>query len=125
MKPRLFLLTLILLPVIYSCGVDQSELNRIKKERDTLAAQVEADQAVIQVLRDSLTMLAFPADQRLTKINSLVTAGDYTMAKKEIAQLTTLFPESKEAKSTPAIIERIDKLIAQKAAEEEGEEGVQ
>lgn len=106
-------------PILYGCGVDQSEFNKLKKERDDLAAQVNADASVIQALRDSVTMLAFPADQRLTKINSLVISGEYSAAKQEISNLTKLFPESKEAKSAPAINEKIDKLIAQKKAEQE------
>ena len=119
---RLFfkaLLGVLIVPLLFSCGVDQSEFNKLKKERDDLAAQVSANKATIQALRDSVTMLAFPADQRLNKINTLVSSGDYTAAKQEIARLTSLFPESKEAKATPAIIEKIDRLIAQKKAEEE------
>lgn len=115
---RLLLLSLIA-PIFFGCGVDQSEFNKLKKERDELAAQVNADAAVIQALRDSVTMLAFPADQRLSKINSLVSSGDYTAAKQELSSLTKLFPESKEAKSAPAINDRIDKLVDQKKAEEE------
>ena len=115
---KLFLIIL-LLPLIHACGVDQSEYDRIKKERDELASTMNANTTLIQVLRDSIVMLSFPADQRLNKINNLVSAGDYTQAKQEISQLASLFPESKEAQSTPALIERIDKIIAQKKAEEE------
>lgn len=115
---RIFALSAFLV-ILFGCGVDQTELNNLRKERDELAAQVNADAVVIQALRDSVTMLAFPADQRLSKINSLVSSGDYTAAKQELLSLTKLFPESKEAKSAPSINERIDKLIAQKKAEEE------
>lgn len=108
-----------IIPLLFACVVDQTEFNKLKIERDGLAAKVNECNAVIQALRDSVTMLAFPADQRLSKINSLVSSGDYTSAKQEIARLTSLFPESKEAKATPAIIEKIDRLIAQKKAEEE------
>ncbi len=109
----------VLLIILLGCGADQTELNSLRKERDELAAKVNADAALIQALRDSVTMLSFSADQRLTKINSLVSSSEYTAAKQEISRLTTLFPESKEAKSAPALLERIDKLIAQKRAEEE------
>lgn len=108
-----------IIPLFFACGVDQTEFKKLKIERDDLAAKVNECNAVIQALRDSVTMLAFPADQRLSKINSLVSSGDYTAAKQEIARLTSLFPESKEAKATPAIIEKIDRLIVQKKAEEE------
>lgn len=102
-----------------NCGANQGELNQLRKERDILAAQVDDNAAIIKALRDSITMLSFPADQRLAKINSLVTAGNYTSAKDEISQLIELFPESKEAKTSLSINERVDKLIAQKKAEEE------
>lgn len=108
-----------LLVVLFGCGANQTELNNLLKERDELIARVNADAAVIQALRDSVTVLSYPADQRLTKINSLVSSGEYTAAKMEISRLIELFPESKEAKSATAIVERIDKLIAQKKAEDE------
>lgn len=121
MKRALYksILVFSIIPLFFACGVDQSEFNKIKKERDDLATKVNECNSVIQALRDSVTMLAFPADQRLNKINALVSSGDYTTAKQEISRLTSLFPESKEAKATPAIIEKIDRLIAQKKAEEE------
>ncbi len=115
---RLFLLPFLVL-IAFGCGVDQSEYDKIKKERDDLATEVNNSIAVIEVLRDSIKMLSFPADQRLNRINNLVSAGNYNLAKQEISRLTSLFPESKEAQSTPAIIEKVDKLIAQKKAEEE------
>lgn len=75
----------VLLVILFGCGVDQTELNNLRKERDELAAQVNADAAAIRALRDSVTMLSYPADQRLNKINSLVSSGDYTAAKQEIS----------------------------------------
>lgn len=108
-----------LLVVLFGCGANQTELNNLRKECDELTARVNADAAVILALRDSVTMLSYPADQRLTKINSLTSSGEYTAAKMEISRLIELFPESKEAKTAPAIVERIDKFIAQKKAEEE------
>ena len=108
-----------LIPLFLACGVNQSEYDKIKKERDELATEINNNIAVIRVLRDSVKMLSFPADQRLNKINNLVSTGEYSQAKQEISRLNSLFPESKEAQSTPAIIERVDKLIAQKKAEEE------
>ncbi len=84
-----------------------------------MAAQLRNSEATIKALRDSVVMLAFPADQRLSKVNRLVSDGNYQSAKDEIRHLVALFPDSKEANATPAIVERIDKLIAQKKAEEE------
>lgn len=109
----------LLLFMLLGCENNHEELIQLRNEREALKAQVQANAITIQALRDSVKMLAFPADQRLTKINSLVSAGDYTNAKQEIVALTALFPESKEAKSTPSIIDRIDRLVAQKKAEEE------
>lgn len=105
--------------VIFGCGANQTELNNLRKECDELTARVNADAAVINALRDSVIMLSYPADQRLTKINSLVSSGEYTAAQMELSNLIKLFPESKEAKSAPAIVERINRFIAQKKAEEE------
>ena len=63
MKRVLLMTSLILF--FFGCGVDQTEFNRVIKERDDLATKVNEDAAVIQVLRDSIIMLSFPADQRL------------------------------------------------------------
>lgn len=115
---RIFVCSFIMF-ALCGCENNQAELAQLQKEKEQLTSQVNADAAIIKTLRDSITMLSFPADQRLLKINSLVSSGDYSAAKNEISRLQTLFPESKEAKSSPSIIERIDKLIAQKKAEEE------
>lgn len=115
---RLFIF-LLFASTLFGCENNQAELAQLRKEKEQLTAQVSADAAMIQTLRDSIMMLSFPADQRLLKINRLMSSGDYSAAKNEISRLQTLFPESKEAKSSPSIIERIDKLIAQKKAEEE------
>lgn len=117
MRKLFFIIALI--PFLHACGVDQSEYDKLKKERDELATEINNNIAIIGVLRDSVKMLSFPADQRLNKINNLVSAGEYNQAKQEISRLVSLFPESKEAQSTPALIEKIDKIIAQKKAEEE------
>lgn len=109
---------LLLLGVLLSCA-NQTELNQLRNERDDLARQLNINEKVIQSLRDSISMLSFPADQRIAKINNLISSGNYVSAKQEISQLNSLFPESKEAKTTSALLERIDRLVAQKKMEEE------
>ena len=66
----------VLLVIFFGCVTDNTELINVRKERDELAVQVNADAALIQVLRDSVTMLSFPADQHLTKINKLVSSKE-------------------------------------------------
>lgn len=96
-----------IIPLLFACGVDQTEFNKLKIERDSLAAKVNECNAVIQALRDSVTMLAFPADQRLSKINSLVSSGDYTSAKQEIARLTSLFLSRKRQRPLRLLLRRL------------------
>ena len=113
------LLPIILLCAITSCGVDLSEYNKLKKDCEQLNNQLAEKDAVIGVLRDSIALLKFPADQRLNKINSLIGSGDYEAAIKSIAELVSIFPESKEAKSAEALNSRIEDLIAKRIAEEQ------
>ncbi len=112
--------------MLISCGVKQSEYDNVKYECDSVKnelesykKQVKKDSICIVKMRDTITMLSYPADQRLAKINSLVSEGKYHQAKNEINKLSTLFPESKEAQSIPALTKRIDDLIAKQKAEEE------
>ncbi len=113
------LLILFVLGFAIGCGPDQVELQQLRKERDELNARLEATREVIKSLRDSVAMLSIPANQRLAKINSLVAESDFQAARYEIEKLNSLFPESKEAKSTPAIVDKINRLVEQKRAEEE------
>lgn len=115
---RVFVYSLLML-VLFGCDSENKSLSKLRKERNELVAQVKADSVVIKTLRDSIAMLSFPANQRLTKINGLLSVGNYAEAREEVSRLVSLFPESREAKSAPVLIEKINKLVAQKYAEEE------
>lgn len=119
MKNKTILLVTISCLIITGCGVDQSEFDKVKKDRDEFEASLKQMEITIQQLHDTISMLSYPANQRITKINNLVSAGNYSEAKQEMEQLAALFPESKEAQSIPSISEKIDNLIAKQKAEEE------
>lgn len=120
MKSTRNLLLLFAVLAITACGgVDQSELKNLKSECERMSAQLSQNEALIQTLRDSIAILKFPADQRLNKINALISSGDYNEAKKAVAELVSIFPESKEAKNAESLNARIDDLIAKKIAEEQ------
>ena len=104
---------------LVGCGVDQSEYDKVKKERDDLDVLVTQKDNVIKQLRDTITMLSYPASDRLLKVNNLISQGKYDEARSEMNQLASLFPNSQEAHSIPAISIMIDGLIAKQKAEEE------
>ena len=105
--------------ILLGCGVDQSEYDKVKKERDKFEITIKQQDTIIQHLRDTVSMLSYPASQRLIKINGLVSDGKYEEARNEMQQLSALFPESKEAQSIPSISAKIDNIIAKQKAEEE------
>lgn len=105
--------------MIISCGVKQNEYDSIKAELETAKKHIIQDSVHISNLRDTITMLSLPANQRLIIINEQVTNGEYSQARRGIDELNRLFPNSKESQQTTAILQRIDNLIAKKKAEEE------
>ena len=57
---------------------------------DSLTNVVESQQAQIKSMRDSISTLQFPADQRLAMIKRLIADESFIEAKKEIAALILL-----------------------------------
>lgn len=110
MKKILLISTLLVF--LEGCGVDKSEYDKVTNRL------VESENT-IRILRDSIKMLSFPADQRLVKIKSLVSSGNLLAAKYEIDTLQSLFPESKEALSISQISGKIERLLAQENVEKE------
>ena len=105
--------------LIASCGIKQGENDSIKRELETLKKQVVKDSIYISKLRDTISMLSFPANQRLALINKQVSNGEYDQALNGIMELNNLFPNSIESQQTSTIIQRINDLIAKKKAEED------
>ena len=102
-----------------SCGVNQSEYEKMKEELSIYKTRIVQDSVEIIHLRDTIEMLSFPAQQRLVSINRLIADGDYTKARNEISQLCSLFPESEESKQTPAILEKMDNLLEKRRIADE------
>lgn len=113
------IITLCVCTLLVGCSVKPADFENIKKECDELKAKTASDSILICRMRDTISMLAIPVDQRMTKVNRLINDGDLDGAKNEMNDITSLFPESKEAASADAVFSRIDKLMAQKKAEEE------
>lgn len=116
---RTIIPVMITVAVFSSCNVKQSECNRIKSELETIKKHVVQDSICISNLRDTISMLSQPADQRLASINKLVSDGDYDKARKEIHELNNLFPNSIESKKANDVLQRIDNLIEKQQAEKE------
>lgn len=97
----------------------QKDINRLKSTADSLQKITEDQAATIVLLRDSMAILAFPPDQRLMKIKSLLASEDYASARSQIHQLRKLFPNSPEATICEELSASIIKKEERKKAEAE------
>lgn len=86
---------------------------------DSLTNVAANQEARIKQLRDTVEMLQFPADQRLAKIKELIASENFSEAKSSIEKLQSLFPNSEEAKSCPALRSQIDSRLTEIEAEKE------
>ncbi len=86
---------------------------------DSLSNVVTSQEAQIKSMRDSISILQFPVDQRLAKIKQLISEASFTYAKKEISDLESYFPNSQEAAQCSALTESINAKLAAIEAEKE------
>ncbi len=100
-----------------SCGGNDGSTNELQTKVDSLTNVISSQQTSISAMRDSITVLQFPADQRLAKIKQLIAEESFASAKKEISALESYFPNSQEAAQCPALIESIDSKLAAIEAE--------
>ncbi len=113
------ILTFSICLLLGSCGVKHADFESMRKERDELRAKTTSDSILICRMRDTISMLAVPANQRMTKVNKLIDNGDFENAKKEMETIISLFPESKETASSESVFNRIKDLETKKKQEEE------
>ena len=114
MKKNTFYVIACILLVSCSGGSSKKEL---KQKVDSLQKVADVQRTIITALKDSVSVLAFPADQRLLKIKELIASGDYSNAKTQIVQLKNIFPNSFEASAC----KELETIIATKEAAREAE----
>lgn len=117
---KLYLLTSIAL-LFASCdnSAIKQEIVQLKNQVDSLVQVNNSQASLIASMRDSITVLSYPADQRLATINQLIKSESFDKAKKEIAKLKKVFPNSTEAASCDALLTKISDIEAKKLAEEQ------
>ena len=82
--------------ILLGCGVDQSEYDKVKKERDKFELTIKQQDTIIQHLRDTVSMLSYPASQRFIKINGLVSEGKYEKHKMSCNNFLRFFRNQKK-----------------------------
>jgi len=102
-----------------SGGPSQKDIDSLNSKIDSIAKVSESQAKTIKTLRDSVSILVFPADQRLNEINTLVASADFSSARKKIAELKKVFPKSEEAKACEGIETSISAKEAAVKAEAE------
>lgn len=108
-----------LLPLLIASCTGGGNSVDLKLQVDSLATVIANKDAQIKVMRDSIYMLQFPADQRLAKIKELISDEKYSEAKSAIANLKSVFPQSQEASQCAALSESIDTKLAAIEAEKQ------
>ena len=117
MKRNTFYVIVCILLVSCSGSSSKKDLNELKQRVDSLQKVADVQRTIITALKDSVSVLAFPADQRLLKIKELVASEDYSNAKTQIVQLKNIFPNSFEASAC----KELETIIATKEAAKEAE----
>lgn len=112
-----FLLGTIWAVAVVSCGSDGTSSSGLQSKVDSLSNIVVIQQATISSMHDSIVVLQYPAEQRLTKIKQLITDESFDDAKKEIAALQSYFPNSQEATQCSSLTENINSKLAAIEAE--------
>lgn len=117
---------LLFLFVLMGCGIDPKELDAVKaikesfaEKADSLSVVVTEQNALIAELRDSISILKYPADQRLEQAKRYISEEEYDKALKELKELKKVFPNSSEAQSYESLVESINKKKEEKRKEEE------
>ncbi len=109
----------VLATVMTACGSGGTNGVDLQSKVDSLSNVVATQQARIAEMQDSISMLQFPADQRLAKIKQLIADERFTEAKEDISILKSLFPNSPEASKCDALSESIDAKLAAIEAEKQ------
>lgn len=125
MKKNPVLLSITIVFILAGC-VSQSQLDDSQKIIASLQQQVDSlvnvgisNQNTIRILRDSVMILSYPANQRLAKASRLVEEGRFEEARNEISSLRRIFPESSEAGKCEALLKTIEAKEAKAKAEAE------
>lgn len=110
------LIPLSFLLLIASCqtGIKQEEYNKMMNEKDSI---ISAKDLLISQMHDSIVMYSYPADQRLIRINELISSESFAEARNEISQLIEIFPISSEASTGKTLLAKIQEIEAKKEAE--------
>ena len=118
---KTFVFTMGILGLIYVSSCNS------KSEMEAKIAEVEKMyQDSLTIVRNELKdakakieILSYPADQRFSHITKLFIGQEYNKAKREIAELKSVFPNAPENTECIKILEKISALEAAKKAEEE------
>ncbi len=101
--------------VLLSCTNKPYNNDMERKYQDSISAL----KAQLKQANEQISLLNFPADQRLNQAKSLIDSGELDKAIVEIQQLKSLFPNSVEASASEALLTRIKDLQEAKRIEEE------
>lgn len=109
------LLSLIIILSMFSCGVKQSEYDALLAQKDSIhnayKSILSENENKISELRDSIIILSYPSNQRLSNIEKLIQEKEFTKAKKEIRDFKEIFPNSPESFKCDALYAQINEEL--------------
>ncbi len=105
MKKFLCLIIVAISIIVTSCT--QSGSTSSNEKVDSLSTVVASQKAEIKALTDTIEMLRFPADQRLSKALENIENGNLDEAENLLNQIKQLFPNSKEVENCEAQLQVI------------------
>lgn len=117
------IISTLLIVTMFSCCTNEStkndELKKLRFQNDSLNNEIVILNRKVIELTDSLSILAFPSDQRYNEIVKLIQADSLDAALEKINLLKKIFPHSLEANKVSNQVAIIEKKKADKKAAEE------
>lgn len=105
--------------ILASCSGSNNSKEVSNEKIDSLANLLAQRDITINQLRDTVSMLQFPASQRLEKIKQLIAENNFDEAKSQILQLEKIFPNSPEATECPSLTKAINTKLSEIEAEQQ------
>lgn len=114
-----YIILLIILCLLNSCGVKQADYEKTLSQCDSLKNELISLDKKISELRDSVAILKFPADQRYNTILQQIDNNELDIALLGINELKDIFPNSNESINCNKLITVIESKKAAIKAEED------
>jgi len=88
----IFICQILIVSLFFSCTTNTISQEKVKQYQDSIVS-LKKD---LKEAKDLISVLKYPADQRLDHIKELFNSEKYSDVRKEIKELSIIFPNAKE-----------------------------